>query len=153
MRCLPFFPPGPVLPVVRASRRAVCVHRQLQRFLHRAGRQQHGGGVSPPAQRDYSWLWWGEEAVVSIMVIKVIALIPPGSFRQSLIWSLCLEGLAFFFFNKLKWVACSCWQTGGITRDCKHKIPNLHIRFLEKHYPVIHRKQWILLRAVDFLNV
>ena len=105
---LPFVSPGPVLPVLRASRRAVCVHRQLQWFLHRAGWQQHGSGVSPPAQRDHSWLWWGEEAVVFILVINVIALMLPCSLLQSLIWWICLEGFKF----KLVWFVCfwkDCW--------------------------------------------
>ncbi|KAM7120695.1 adenylate cyclase type 1 isoform 3-T4 [Molossus nigricans] len=44
---------GPLLPVLLPGGCHVRVHPQLQRLLHRAGWEQHGGGVSAAAQRDH----------------------------------------------------------------------------------------------------
>ncbi|CAF95567.1 unnamed protein product, partial [Tetraodon nigroviridis] len=55
-------PAGPVLPVLRPGGRALRLHCQLQRLLHRAGWEQHGRGMSPPPQRDHRRLRRGEWA-------------------------------------------------------------------------------------------
>ena len=48
--CFFLFLLGFVLSVVRTSWCPVCLDPKLQRFLHRAGRQQHGSGVSEAAE-------------------------------------------------------------------------------------------------------
>lgn len=56
-------PAGSLLPVLRSSRRALCIHRQLQWLLHWAGRKQHGCRVSAAAQWDHRRLWRGTSDV------------------------------------------------------------------------------------------
>ena len=70
MRCvillhgvLPSSRSGSVLSVVRTGRRPVRLHPQLQWLLHRAGRQQHGGGVPETAEWDHRRLWRGEARI------------------------------------------------------------------------------------------
>lgn len=71
---------GPLLPVLRAGGSPLRFHPKLQRFLHRAGRQQHGRGMPEAAEWDHCGLWWG----VTEMFIPLYRV--PFLFFHSKVW-------------------------------------------------------------------